>query len=40
MGASIVEVANMDEIERWGERMFTSKTLDEVLDDPSRLGPS
>ena len=35
-----VEMATMADIERWGERMFTAKTLDEVLGDPSRPEPS
>jgi len=35
-----VEMATMADIERWGERLFTVKTLDEVLGDPSRSEPS
>jgi hypothetical protein len=35
-----VERASMADIERWGERLFSAKTLDEVLDDPSRTQPS
>jgi hypothetical protein len=34
-----VETATMADIERWGERLFTAKTLDEVLGDPSRSEP-
>jgi hypothetical protein len=35
-----IELATRAEIERWGERLFTAKTLDEILDDPSRPEPS
>jgi hypothetical protein len=35
-----VEVANLGDLERWGARLFAARTLDEVLDDPSRPEPS
>jgi predicted transposase YdaD len=30
-----IEAASVTELERWGDRVLTAKTLDEVLDPPS-----
>ena len=35
-----IERATMADIERWGDRMFSAKTLDDVLDDPAHFEPS
>jgi hypothetical protein len=35
-----VEAASMVDIERWGERLFSARTLEEVLDEPGHHEPS
>jgi len=30
-----IEAADIDELERWGERVLSARTLAEVLDEPS-----